>query len=48
MATTMFVSFGLVSVPVLVSPATEDYRIRLYEVQWRSLSWPRRTCGRRM
>jgi Ku protein len=32
MATTMSVSFGLVSVPVLVSPATEDHRVRLHEV----------------
>jgi len=32
MATTMSVSFGLVSVPVLVSPATENHRVRLHEV----------------
>jgi DNA end-binding protein Ku len=32
MATTMSVSFGLVSVPVLLSPATEDHRVRLHEV----------------
>lgn len=28
----MSVSFGLVSVPVLVSPATEEHRVRLHEV----------------
>lgn len=28
----MSVSFGLVSVPVLVSPATEDHRVRLHEL----------------
>ncbi|MFE8950367.1 Ku protein [Streptomyces sp. NPDC007856] len=32
MATTMTVAFGLVSVPVLVSPATEEHRVRLHEV----------------
>ncbi|MFI1169835.1 Ku protein [Streptomyces sp. NPDC020801] len=32
MAITMTVSFGLVSVPVLVSPATEEHRVRLHEV----------------
>lgn len=32
MATTMSVSFGLVSVPVLVSPATESHRVQLHEV----------------
>lgn len=31
----MSVSFGLVSVPVLVAPATEDHRIRLHEVHQR-------------
>jgi DNA end-binding protein Ku len=35
MATTMSVSLGLVSVPVLVSPATEDHRVRLHEVHRR-------------
>ncbi|MDT9701616.1 Ku protein [Streptomyces sp. P17] len=40
MATTMSVSFGLVSVPVLVAPATEDHRIRLHEVH--------RRCGGRI
>lgn len=28
----MSVSFGLVSVPVLISPATEDHRVRLHEI----------------
>ncbi|MGW3954027.1 non-homologous end joining protein Ku [Streptomyces sp. NPDC004752] len=32
MAITMSVTFGLVSVPVLVSPATEEHRVRLHEV----------------
>ncbi|MFJ2566535.1 Ku protein [Streptomyces sp. NPDC087568] len=32
MTTTMSVTFGLVSVPVLVSPATQEHRVRLHEV----------------
>lgn len=43
----MSVSFGLVSVPVLVSPATEDHRIRLNEVHQRrgGRIRHRRVCG---
>ncbi|TLS46154.1 Ku protein [Streptomyces montanus] len=41
MATAMSVSFGLVSVPVLVSPATEDHTVRLHEVH-------RGDCGGRL